>query len=121
MTKTDLEFGISVIVICDLEFFFAKYSKTTGHLYRQSHCTLTCPEYQVFYDPKKEAASTTLAAFFDYLSYVLSLVTRVLFEKVQKGSTQGSHHTHANCSKRTIESNKKNGVARIVPWYIPGQ
>jgi len=41
MTKTDFEFGISVIVIClifdicDLEFLFRQYSKTARNLYRQ--------------------------------------------------------------------------------------
>jgi hypothetical protein len=46
MTKTGLEFEISVIVIClifvicYLEFLFFKHSKTARHLYLQSHCTL---------------------------------------------------------------------------------
>jgi len=47
MTKTGLEFGILVIVIClmfdicDLEFLFLQYSKNNGHAYRQIHSTLT--------------------------------------------------------------------------------
>jgi len=47
MTKTGLEFGISVIVIClifgicDLEFQSFQYFTKARNLYRQSHLTLT--------------------------------------------------------------------------------
>ena len=46
MTKTGLEFGISVIVIClifgicDLEFQSFQYFAKARNLYRQSHLTL---------------------------------------------------------------------------------
>ena len=51
--KTGLEFRILVIVIylifdiCDLEFLRLHYSKTAGHVYRQSHITPT----RLFEDP----------------------------------------------------------------------
>jgi hypothetical protein len=37
MTKTGLEFGISVIVICDLEFSFFHCPTTVRTLYRHIH------------------------------------------------------------------------------------
>jgi hypothetical protein len=69
----------------------------------------------------KEAARVSTCGFFGQVLITVLLVIRVFFEEVQKSSSQGCHHTHANCAKRTIKSSEKNGVARIVPWYIPGQ
>ena len=43
MTKRQDRFGISNFGYCDLEFMLLPYSKTAGHLYRQSRHGRSCP------------------------------------------------------------------------------
>jgi hypothetical protein len=66
--------------------------------------------------PKKIGQS---AASFGKPLRVVSLVTRIPFEKVQKSSPEGNRQSHADSPQGTIEGDKKYGVTWIVPWYVP--